>query len=357
MLAQYPPALQRHLREIAAALGEVVRPTALLLLGSAARGELSYLRHPDGRLELFSDYEFLAVFPSYPTRFQRRAIQTLAEQWQERIANPNPLFHIDIITRGRRHLAAMPPLIFTFESKQNGLPLHGEDVRPQIPDVTLQNLDFRNTHEILYKRLWAILLHLPKRFVLGQASEAERRVAGYVLCRNALDLTTVLLPHEGILLPTYRQRVEYLTDHYPDLELSKTFGPDLPGFLQRCLARRRDLDFSGVNLHELYATVTDSLRQALQMLLPTADPVVQALPHHSRRIFNEWPISRGEWLNLVRLLISIAQHQGLAQARRWLRTPKKGWLTVGLLAMHESLLAWFAGRPVRATEWLERSQE
>jgi hypothetical protein len=93
------------------------------------------------------------------------------------------------------------------------------------------------------------------------------------------------------------------------------------------------------------------------MLLPTADPVTQALPYHSRCIFNEWPISRGEWLNLIRLLISIAQHRGLTYAYQWFRTPKKGWLTVGLLAMHESLLAWLAGQPVRAAEWLERSQE
>jgi len=72
--------------------------------------------------------------------------------------------------------------------KQNAFLLHGDDIRDLIQEVTLDNLDFRNTHEILFKRLWAMLLYIPKSFIFRTPNAPARRAAGYISCRNALDL-------------------------------------------------------------------------------------------------------------------------------------------------------------------------
>lgn len=349
------PTIESHLNQIVGVLETLPNCRSLYLLGSTARDEASFLKHKDGTLELFSDYEFMAVVPNRPPRPIRRQLTQQLATIEQTFANPNPLFHIDLLIRERRRLRKLPPIIFTYELKQNARLVYGEDVRSEIPDVTLVNLDFRNTHEVLYKRLWAILLHLPKRFVLGEAREAERRVAGYVLCRNALDLTTVLLPHEGVLLPTYRRRVAHVREHYTALNLAATFGPDFPGFLQTCLDRRIDLDFSNVDLTAVYQTTTGALEQGITALLPPA-AALDALPQHSRQIYNEWPISRGEWYNLARLTLAHARRHGPTRTRKWLHVPKKGWLTLGLLAMHKALLAWFAGQASSADGQLAESR-
>lgn len=347
----YPQGIIRQLDMLAELLVTEARPRAILLLGSAARGELAYTQL-DGQLEVFSDYECLVVTERrLPGRKRRRiAIQlvTLEQQFGQR----NPLFHIDLAFRERRRLRTLPHIIFTYELKANARILRGEDVRPLLPQVTLANLDLRDTNEILIRRLWAILLHTPRRLLRGPLTRLEGMVWGYVLSRNALDLTTVLLPHEGVLLPTYRQRVAYLREHYPSLRLSQTFGPDFPPFLQDCLDRRVDLDFAQRDLHALYAATLEYLEQELAVLFADQGASFTTLPQYSGRIFNEWPISRGEWVNLARITLVLTRHQGPSRALRWLRLPKKGWLTLGLLAMHKALLAFFAGQGSQAEQHL-----
>jgi hypothetical protein len=250
----------------------------------------------------------------------------------------NPLFHIDVIFRERHRLRTLPRIIFTYELKANGQVLDGEDVRPLLPEVTLANLDLRNTNEILIKRLWAILLHTPRRLLYGPLTRLEEMVWGYVLCRNALDLTTVLLPHCGVLLPSYGERVKHLAEHYGQLGLASRFGEEFPAFLTACLQERQSLHFSE-SLPYRYAKVINHIAVALRFLC----------------LFNEWPISRGEWANLARLSIHYAKTRGPLAAGRWLRSPKKGITAAGLLAMHRALIAHQAGQDDEATEQLALS--
>jgi predicted nucleotidyltransferase len=323
------------------------------LIGSAARGELSILQDESGEVELFSDYEFVIVTTKKISRQSGKIFQNQLLSLEKQIGNPNPLFHIDVIFRERSRLSALPPTLFVYEFKQNGINLGGPDVRHEIPEVTISNLDLRNTNEILFKRLWAILLHLPRRFLLGGTSTAERRVTGYILSRNALDLTTVLLPQEGILLPTYRQRVERLKTCYPELPFASVYGSELPLFLETCLLKRLDLDFTNIDLDSWYAQTIKYLELAIHYAALKAGCTGSLLPNCSGRIFNEWPISRGEWYNLARLALQHLRNQHAVY--RWLMLSKKGWLTLGLLSMHNALIAWQKGDSAEADASLQVS--
>ncbi len=353
---------ERLIGEIASRAAEIDGLHSLLLLGSAARDELSYCLHPDGRVEFFSDLEFLLVTDHRPTGEQRRAWRQMAAEMEARVANPNPLFHIDAAWRELRRLATLPPIIFTFEMKANARLLHGEDVRPLLPDVTAANLDRANTREILFKRLWAILLHLPHRFLRGHPSERERQVMGYLLCRNLLDIPTVLLPHEGVLLPSYRRRVAFLREQWPALRMAAAFPATFPARLEEALERRRTLDLAQVDLVQAYGEVIAALERALAFLLeegaggvPPGTRLAE-LPRWSARFFNERPRSRGEWYGRAKLLARLVRCAGGGAAWRWMGLAHKGELTLGLLAMHRAALAYLRGEVSEASAAREEAE-
>jgi hypothetical protein len=353
----YPQFVQQSLHQTTGVLAEAPGLISILLLGSAARGELAYAEL-DGRLEVFSDYEFLVVTERRLRARQRQRIATQLAALERQLAQRNPLFHIDVIFRERRRLRTLPRIIFTYELKANAQVMHGEDVRLLVPEVTLANLDLRNANEILIKRLWAILLHTPRRLLGGSLSCLEEMVWGYVLCRNALDLTTVLLPHRGVLLPSYGERVKHLAEHYGQLGLAPHLGEDFPAFLSACLQERRTLRFSK-SLLQRYVKAINYLATALEFLLDGASPADGSLAGRlvtaSCRVFNEWPISLGEWANLMRLTIHYAKSRGALVAGRWLRSPKKGLTTAGLLAVHRALIAHQARQDYEAAAQLAES--
>mgnify|MGYP005851315099 CR=1 FL=1 len=355
--SRYPPAITAHWQAIGNVLSGEPEVISVLLLGSAARGELAYVEL-DGRLEVFSDYELLVVSGRRLPALKRQHIADQLTALEREFAQRNPLFHIDVLFRQRRRLGTLPPIVFTHELKANARVLYGEDVRPLLPEVTLANLDLRNTNEILIKRLWAVLLYTPRRLLYGQLTPLEEMVWGYVLCRNALDLTTVLLPHCGVLLPSYGQRVEYLARHHGQLDLAQRFGEEFPAFLSTCLLERQSLRFSQP-LPIRYAKIVDYLEAACDFLLArTADPgasLPQQLIAHSHRLFNECPISRGEWANLLRLTIDYAKKRGPPAAARWLRAPRKGLAAAGLLAAHQALIAHQSGQEAEATAQIAES--
>lgn len=348
----YPETIQAHLDAIITAITETLKTESIILLGSTARNEVSFLLDQQGDIELFSDYEFLIVVKKRPSSSQRNTLQAKLTQLEQQINNPNPLFHIDFIIREERRLKSLQPIIFMVEMKENGRVLYGRNCLSEIPTVTLENLDLYNANEILYKRLWAILIHLPENFIIEQNMNAsEKRVTSYILCRNALDITTVLLPHEGILLPTYQQRVAKLHKIYPTLSFASNFGSRFPDFIQTCLELRQTLQFDTVSLLTWYEETIKYLTLALNQI-----GFEISVPSKGK-VFNEWPISRGEWYNLAQMSKTHAQYSGIPAALKWLYAPKKSWLTAGLLEMHQSLIAWKQGDDITAVNQLKKSQQ
>ncbi len=354
--------IQTHLEQIVSIITAVLDAQSIILLGSAARDELSMRPVSPDKIELFSDYECMVVVEKRPSPAQHRTLQTNLTRLEEEIDNPNPLFHIDVIIREQKRLKSLPPIIFTYEMKANGRVLYGRDCLPQIPTVTLENLDLQNTNEILYKRLWAVLLHLPETFITGQKmNTAEKRVTGYVLCRNVLDVTTVLLPHEAVLLSTYRQRVAKLKEMYPTLSLARDFGPAFPEFLQKSLDLRQTLQFDDLDLLAWYEETIRYLALALNRIGFEATEKISPFGRNDigtgTTIYNEWPISRGEWYNLAQMSKNHTRQDGINKTIQWLRAPKKQWLTVGLLTMHQALIAWRQGDEGTAVTHLQQSQQ
>jgi hypothetical protein len=103
--------------------------------------------------------------------------------------------------------------IATFEMLRTGKVLVGDDFEREPVIFDVDRLDLGNTNELVLVRLWMQLLYTPIRIVLGDADDYERLVFKFSLCRNTLEVLTILLPNLGVLLPSYRQRAEYFRCH------------------------------------------------------------------------------------------------------------------------------------------------
>lgn len=340
------PVLEPLVDRLAAVPGVV----AVILLGSAARDELA-MAAVEGRTELFSDLDFLAVTDGHlPADLRRVALAEIG-----RIADgfdyANPLFHVDVLFRERRRLGTLPPFIFTYELKAMGRPMHGPDLRSEVREVNLVNLDRRNTHEILMKRLWHIAEALPAAWLRGEPLDPIlARALGVILHRNPLDVTTVLLPEVGILLPSYAERVSTWRDH-PELAfrsaLDARFGQDSGAYLALCLAERSSASPS--------PDPAGDYRAAIAIIAAALDWLGWRAGAAGNQVFNEKPVTRGEWLALLLQAVRISYTFGPAAGPRWVRTPRKHRLTEGLLELHSALIAHQSGDDRGAHACLNRA--
>ena len=225
-----------------------------------------------------------------------------------------------------------------------------------MPDITAQSLNRKDVNEILYKRLWALLLYLPQEFFKSCLTSETKDVATYVLVRNALDLTTVLLPYAGVLLPTYAQRVEYLANNFGCLELERIFGAEFSCFLAACLKSRDILSWEG-SLFVLYTQVVGYLEQALGYLLArqgqVVDDVSRAVQACSPLVFREWLPRRAKIKHALRVLRG---RLSLQRAMRWPGLSHKGLLTACLIQIHRSMIAHLRGNRPEAYAALQFAQ-
>jgi hypothetical protein len=328
---------------------------SILVVGSAARGELSYL-DTDEDFRLFSDYEFLLLTRQNVDKAGQYSLGLDIDQLGHRLNPASPLFHVDLTWYEIPRLPRLKRTIAVFEQKATGKVIFGQDRRHLMPDVTAQNLDRKNANEILYKRLWALLLYLPQEFFESCLTTETMNVTTYVLARNALDLTTVLLPYEGVLLPSYVQRVEHVAADYTSLQLGTAFGADFPQFLRTCLASRNTLSWKG-SLIELYTRVVGYLELALRYVLArqgrSVDDTSRALTVQSPLIFDEVLPKRAEVRRALRVLWG---RRSLRQALQWPGLAHKGLLTACLLHMHRSMIAHLNGNDSRALASMESAR-
>jgi hypothetical protein len=355
--------LQGQVLAIADGLAQQAQVCSVLLLGSASRGELVTAR-VDGRLEVFGDIELLAVTTGRLPSVARRG---LAEQVHEQgvaLGYRSQLFHAEVLFRERSRLGRMPPLVFTHELAANGVVLSGIDVRAELRTVTIDSLDRKNTHEIAFKRLWALAEAIPEAWVKDQPMGRIDATSLAVACaRNALDVPTVLLPEAGLLGASYAERVSMwrASSALPFRSgIDRALGEDSGSYFESCLQSRRDArpDVDPVRAHRL---AVGALIATLGWLLhpgfaSTAERTLELIRLYSGDIFNERPIAAGEVLGRLRALPRVLSDDGPAGAAAWLRSNKKGRLAASAGFLHLALASWMAGDEVEARRQLVRAR-
>lgn len=340
----YPDDVKKHFEEILRYINPD-KVKSVILTGSTARGELSY-RITDGNISLFSDYEFIVIARDSVNTSDYNCLKQRYSELQNNISVKNPLFHIDFSYISLNKLKKMQTKLWTYETKINGITVYGEDVKRYIPEVNLDNIDYNELNEILLWRLWALLLYLPPKWLMVDSCDEESETFyKYALCRNALDLTTWLLPLEGVLIPSFTGRVGHIHSNYESLQSHRIFGYDFPSFLDECLEGKLRINFHST-IDDLYEKTINYFLKADEFLLyknniSNNNEMFWQIEKNSSKLFTDLRFKRQAYDIL--LAIKSIKESGLRRSLRWLFYQKYGRVLHLLYRMHLSFLAHLKG--------------
>lgn len=210
----------------------------VLLIGSTARGELSWAKKHD-KIYLFSDVEFLIAI-SEKNKFLEKEFDRKVKRL-ELECNFGDLFHIDYTVIRRTKIPNLETKFFIFESKQLGIEFGIFPIRDLLPEVNRSNINWKELNEVLLHRLSAILHAIPKSYLNASMTENEKTTLALCLAKNTLDITTWLFPYEeNELRAGFSQRLSVWTEkNYTNKKLfDYLHGEDIE-YLNFCLKLRK----------------------------------------------------------------------------------------------------------------------
>lgn len=262
----YPVQIGQALERTCAALMPL-RPRAILLVGSAARGELTYRELPDGRLEMFSDLELFCLAEASPSA--EAALHRETSRIERELFVPNGLFHIDCVVTPEIVIDAKGRGLLWFEGGRTCQVLYGPQ-EPYFGDLHESLLSLPLVNELLIIRLWWLLVHLPSWLLEhredgGPDDPAEREALAYTQIRNMLDVLSIWLPNEGIFACGYRERVDHL-GRTGELRGREYMPPGILGDLEEATRRKLACDLD-VDPREWYARVVGAYEGLTGFLL------------------------------------------------------------------------------------------
>jgi hypothetical protein len=252
-----PAEIDAVLRRVCAALADA-RVESAILTGSAARGEMSYFTTGNA-LVVRSDLE-LYVVAREPARV-RAAVRGPIAAVERDAAARWPGFHVDLAILTPRQLRRLPPHIRHFELKRNGTTVLGADLLGDVPDVGLDDLDWRELNDTVLWRTATLLACLPPGWLAHRAPIGAAQ--SHVLARVVLDLTLWALPGLGLLAPTFGERTAAWGEPRIARELRGTPLPSVR-LLEACLRARRAMT-PEIGADELLATAASAWSWALDV--------------------------------------------------------------------------------------------
>ena len=240
----YPQEVRSALLDLIEALRPVPH-RAVLLLGSAARGELSYRRNAHGGLEMFSDLEVFCVGERPPAR-TRAHVQQRFRLIEQRFA-PTPFFHVDCLFAPAFPQGDESRGLLWFEGGSTFRPIEGG--APDVfGDVLATRVSLGVVHELVSIRLWWTAVYLPLALLRDPAArlaEPRRETLQYSLLRNLLDVASILLMHERRFVSGYRDRADALSRNWQQSKAQSYFDPSFPHCIAEATQRKLSCELEG----------------------------------------------------------------------------------------------------------------
>lgn len=241
----YPDELGYALERICEVLAPL-QPRAVLLLGSAARGELTYRLRDGRKLEMFSDLE-LVCLTDHATAAQKDIVEAGLRELERELFVPNSFFHLDCLITPKMQGGKHNRGLLWFEGGTRHEVLIGSS-EPHFGEVRHDSVSLELINQLLIVRLWWLLFHFPSR-LLGRSGreleEVEREDLMYAQIRNILDIPSIWLPNEGVYVTGYRDRLAYLREHFEDLFGTRFLPPQILEDVAEATRRKLECDLSG----------------------------------------------------------------------------------------------------------------
>lgn len=191
---------------------------SIILLGSLSRGEGSWMMDENNNTILLSDIEFLTIHPDNFDEFKEfdKDIKDAAYAAFEN--EFSALFHID---NSYCLISKMPYLekkLLIFDAIEMGKTVVGEDRRFLFPKIDVYTINLFDIRDILSHRIFSVLYY-------GIPLKTEKRIAEYrySLAKNSLDLMTVILINNDILISGYQEKLAKIKELPIDDSLKRYF--------------------------------------------------------------------------------------------------------------------------------------
>lgn len=239
----YPQEVRQHWIRIGKEIVETINDvTAIAVLGSTSRGELTY-QQSDGYFRLYSDYELLVLTPTSPSKAEKADLQSRVDALYEEFQLPGPIFDIDITINTHREMLFkkwFDRTLFVYDTMATSHSLYGENIRNYLGNVSVDEIDRGYLKNLVPTRLCNQTYLIPEKVISGNPSDFEHSVYLYSLARNCLEIPTIILPHYGFYEGTFRNRIMKLKGVDCGY-LSSGYFIDI---LEECMSVKDDLVFS-----------------------------------------------------------------------------------------------------------------
>lgn len=203
----------------------------IILYGSTATGELTYTTH-NNKIELYSDVEFI-IIPKNNYRnndaINRKKLEKASKELvKENFPNIIYLSHIDVYLVYEDYFSTREPRISTFELKENGKILKGDNLLNELPYVGKDNYNPKIQNIEIVKALKILTINSYEWFLLTDIhTEKEKNDFCYFLYSSLLNVLRTLLPLYNIFKPTLETRMEALQEIKTDPKINEFFSDDL----------------------------------------------------------------------------------------------------------------------------------
>lgn len=328
-----------------------VNKLGILLVGSAARGELSW-SNEDKRLRFYSDIEFLVVVEKKTSR-QSSDFTDAIERLNTEI-DLGERFKIDFVVNTWKGMQKVEKRIFAFDSKNTGIELGSVDVRPFLPDVDRATLNFYELNDVLLHRMKALLTDVPLEIFDGGGNLDDFRLA---IAKNALDITTWLYPYEAEkLVSGFENRLDGWDNNDKTLVLSEYFGQEEFGFLRECIAIRRfeREDYDLVDMLRRYIAIYERAIAYCKAMNKIESQRCLTEPAVSKTLFWEYSVRRR-----LKEAYLLSRNYRVFGARNFFRNilmPRKGRQIDFCYSMLKALSFYLSQRPEQFEMQLEKSK-
>lgn len=352
-----PAAVGIALREFCEVL-DLVAPRAVLLLGSAARGELTWRPAPDGRIELFSDLELFCVAPR-PERLQAEVLFEEIRRIEQRYFAPNPFFHIDCLVAPSFPASKAARGLLWWEGGTTHQLLRG-DPGDYFGNPRPEGVSLGVINELVTIRLWWLAVHFPVVLLDGRAlDERPRELMYYAQLRNLLDVLSIWLPNEGIWVPGYRGRLRHLDQHGESLQGKVHLPEDFSAAIADATRRKLTCELEGDPV-AAYLCVVEAYEGLLGFLLNVPrERLKEALPETiSRRWSAQHHFARSWRFRLYSAALLTRWGARSHRPVRWwvAREPTPAGILRVLLHMHRAAAAHLREDAIAAEGELEYAE-
>lgn len=173
---------------------------SIICSGSIARNEYSIFKTKNDN-SLFSDLDLIIVLKNkYKSKsLVDKTTNNINLELQTKYFY-SPFLKVGAPACSINDLKSLPRIFRNYETKESGKVIYGKNILNVIPEINIDNIDKIDLNRLLVERLY-------QQYIFNNQVDSFV-YKSFFLCRNILEIPSILLPHIGILKSSYTERVD-----------------------------------------------------------------------------------------------------------------------------------------------------